>query len=80
MTTNNWISPKNFVVVQVLPFLNSPKYLDLEDGSKFLWLLWKEKKSLSYNQRNTVGEILSFKSGIHFEKASVISAQSYKGH
>ena len=39
-----------------LPFLNNPK--DLGSSYKmdldFLGLFWKEKKNLSYNQRNTV--------------------------
>ena len=28
MTTNNQISPMNFAIIQALPFLNNPKYLD----------------------------------------------------
>ena len=56
--TCNEISLWNFVIIRVLPFLNTPK--DLDPSYKihldFLGLFWKKKKPLCYNQRNTVRE------------------------
>ena len=47
MTTNNYAF-WNFAVIQVLPFQNNFKNLDLsyKMGLDFCWLFWREKYSI----------------------------------
>lgn len=55
MTTNNRISPMKFCIIQVLPFLNNPKDLDLFYKMDIdIWDCFRMKKTPSYIQRNTV--------------------------
>ena len=51
----------NFVIIQVLPFLNNPKNLDpsYKMDLDFWDCFGRDKKTLSYNQRNTV-HVLAF--------------------
>ena len=55
MTTNTKSVLRNFAIIQILPFLNSPKDLDLSYKMDLVFwgLFWKEK-TLSCDQRNMV--------------------------
>ena len=47
MTTNNYISPMYFAMIWVLPFLNSPKDLDLSYKTDLdFWIILEGKKNL----------------------------------
>ena len=55
MSTNNQISPTQFAVIRVLPFLNNPKDLDLSYKTDLdFWDCFGRKKTPSSNRRNTV--------------------------
>ena len=56
MTTNNHISPIcSFAIIQVLPFLNTPKHLDPSYKMDLdVWDCFGRKRTLSYNRRNMV--------------------------
>ena len=59
----------NFAIIPILPFLNNPK--DLDPSYKMdldLWDCLGRKKTLSYNQRNTINYLFyPFLSGALFE-------------
>ena len=63
MTTNNYICPMKFCynIQFTLPKQSQRPWSDLQDRARCLELFWKGKKqTLSYNQRNTVGQGISY--------------------
>ena len=63
----------NFAVIQVLPFLNNPKDLDLSYKTDLdFWDCFGRKKAPSYKRRNTVITKVKFKPSSGFQVQKLI--------
>ena len=55
IATNNWISPMKCCYNTNFTFLHNPKDLDPSyEMDQDVWDFWKEKQSLSYNQKTAI--------------------------